>query len=140
MPWSTRYSPSRLPDWAHSSSAVVNWSWESSPAFIRTSPSLRRRLGDPGSSGFRSELPMPVCPHPHHVRGYYNWVGVYLKRGTASPFYPGSVLAPRVKVPSLLGVSETEQEVTWLPQARANRRRHHRRHHRPCLYLCEHPR
>src|SRR5437879_11904221 len=54
MPWSTRYSPSRLPERAHSSSALVKWSWESRPASIRTWPSLRRRLGDPDSSG-RSE-------------------------------------------------------------------------------------
>src|SRR2546425_9941597 len=69
MPWSTRYSPSRLPERAHSSSALVSWSWERRPASIRTWPSLRRRLGDPDSSGFRSAVPLPGCSPPDHVGG-----------------------------------------------------------------------
>src|SRR2546426_1538758 len=74
MPWSTRYSPSRLPERAHSSSALVNWSWESRPASIRTWPSLRRRLGDPDSSGFRSAVPIRSEEHTSELQSPCNLV------------------------------------------------------------------
>src|SRR5712692_6087204 len=77
MAWSTRYSPSRVPDRAHSSSALVTWSWESRPASNRTSPSLRRRLGNPDSSAFRvsftSPMPAPDARGmPDLGRAYYS--------------------------------------------------------------------
>src|SRR6266571_1185972 len=95
MAWSTRYSPRRWPDRAHSSSALVNWSWVSRPAAIRTAPSLRRRFGDPDSSGFRSAVPMRGCPHPYPCEGAVQSRQEYTRNaGRLHHFSPGSVLSP----------------------------------------------
>src|SRR5881409_3450277 len=77
MAWSTRYSPRRWPDRADSSSALVNWSWVSRPASIRTSPSLRRRFGALDSLAFGLSFTSPM-PAPEigecriYGRAYYS--------------------------------------------------------------------